>query len=144
VEVITQLFGAGNSNRQLNYTFTDENPLVGTSYYRLKQTDYDGQYEYFDWVVVNTDNTNKFTVTQIGPNPFVGNLKINVKSPTEQILNLSIFSLTGQEIYSNDLEANTGENEIFITEIDNVQNGIYMINISNGIYSSSIKLFKSD
>ncbi|MBL4716140.1 MAG: T9SS type A sorting domain-containing protein [Bacteroidia bacterium] len=144
VEVIGEVFGVGNSNTQQDYTFTDENPLVGTSYYRLKQTDYDGQFEYFDWVVVNADNSNKFTITQIGPNPCRGNLKINYNSPNEQMLNLTILSLTGQKIYNNNFEATAGENEITVAEIATVQNGLYIINLSNGIYSTSDKLFKSD
>jgi hypothetical protein len=39
--------GAGSSNSLLRYEYLDENPLSGISYYRLKQTDFDGEYEYF-------------------------------------------------------------------------------------------------
>ena len=46
-EVLGFVDGAGNSSRPLHYSFTDFNPLTGVSYYRLKQTDYDGKYEYF-------------------------------------------------------------------------------------------------
>lgn len=45
-EAIGHENGAGNSSRELWYGFTDEEPLSGTSYYRLKQTDFDGQYSY--------------------------------------------------------------------------------------------------
>ncbi len=38
--------GAGNSNNILNYEINDENPFSGISYYRLKQTDFDGRYSY--------------------------------------------------------------------------------------------------
>lgn len=46
-EILGYVDGAGNSNRPLSYSFTDNMPLEGISYYRLKQTDFDGQYEYF-------------------------------------------------------------------------------------------------
>ncbi|MBL8008799.1 MAG: hypothetical protein JNJ56_14860, partial [Ignavibacteria bacterium] len=39
--------GNGNSNVQNNYTFTDLNLNSGTYQYRLKQTDFNGSYEYF-------------------------------------------------------------------------------------------------
>ena len=39
--------GAGNSNTQMSYSIIDDNPLHGVSYYRLKQTDYNGQTETF-------------------------------------------------------------------------------------------------
>ena len=45
--------GAGNSQEMLSYEFTDRNPLNGISYYRLKQTDFDGNFEYSDIRSVN-------------------------------------------------------------------------------------------
>ncbi len=38
--------GAGTSYETLHYAFTDEKPLAGWNYYRLKQVDFDGQYAY--------------------------------------------------------------------------------------------------
>lgn len=40
--------GAGNSSSSIDYRYIDDAPLAGTSYYRLKQTDYDGQFTYSD------------------------------------------------------------------------------------------------
>ena len=44
--------GAGNSNTQMDYSWVDLNPSMGVSYYRLKQTDYDGEFEVFHPVSV--------------------------------------------------------------------------------------------
>ena len=44
---IETVSGAGNTNSEMSYVVIDDNPLTGISYYRLKQTDYDGQYESF-------------------------------------------------------------------------------------------------
>jgi len=41
---ITEIKGAGNSDEILHYDHLDENPLPGISYYRLKQTDFDGTF----------------------------------------------------------------------------------------------------
>jgi hypothetical protein len=38
--------GAGNSSISVSYSFTDQEPLSGTSYYRLKQTDFNGNFSY--------------------------------------------------------------------------------------------------
>jgi len=51
--------GAGNSNSQMSYSIIDDNPLYGVSYYRLKQTDYDGQYESFRPVSVSISSQEK-------------------------------------------------------------------------------------
>ena len=42
--------GAGNSNEVLDYSYTDSE--TNKAYYRLKQLDYDGEFEYSDIVVV--------------------------------------------------------------------------------------------
>lgn len=47
--------GAGNSNQKLSYSFVDNNPYWNTSYYRIRQTDYDGARSYSS-VVVATMN----------------------------------------------------------------------------------------
>lgn len=46
-ELVTSIEGAGSSNTQIDYRAIDENPLLGVSYYRLSQTDYDGTTETF-------------------------------------------------------------------------------------------------
>lgn len=45
---IAQIKGAGTSRESLNYMFTDYSPLMGTSYYRLRQTDFDLREEAFE------------------------------------------------------------------------------------------------
>jgi len=44
--------GAGNNNELMSYKCVDTEPLMGTSYYRLKQTDYNGEYENFYPIII--------------------------------------------------------------------------------------------
>ncbi len=62
---ISNVKGAGNSNTTLNYTAIDNSPFKGVSYYRLKQTDFDGGYSYSKTITIT--NTNQ-SIT-IHPNP---------------------------------------------------------------------------
>lgn len=64
----------GNSRQVLNYTYIDGKPLAGINYYRLKQTDYDGRYEYSVVRHVLFDNATEVTVH---PNPAKGYIVIN-------------------------------------------------------------------
>ena len=43
---LARVSGAGNSTSFLTYLLTDTRPIAGRSYYRLKQTDFDGRYEF--------------------------------------------------------------------------------------------------
>ena len=45
---LENISGAGNSTTQLTYSYNDHNLLAGARYYRLKQTDYDGNFKYSD------------------------------------------------------------------------------------------------
>jgi hypothetical protein len=44
---LTTVNGAGNSIEVMDYSYQDNNPFQGVSYYRLRQTDYDGTSEIF-------------------------------------------------------------------------------------------------
>lgn len=44
--------GAGYSTSGIDYTYYDNHPLTGVNYYRLKQTDFDGKYQYFNIIPI--------------------------------------------------------------------------------------------
>ena len=59
-EIVTRESGGGNSSNQLYYSFVDENVESIINYYRLKQTDYDGNFKYSDIISIdNRDNDSK-------------------------------------------------------------------------------------
>lgn len=93
-EPIAYIGGAGNSTELLSYTTQDLNPLDGVSYYRLKQTDLDGTFEYSDirFVILGADNE-----LLIFPNPSNTGL-INFQNPAE-IGELSIYSSEGKLVF---------------------------------------------
>lgn len=59
---LRQIKGAGNSTVPLNYYEVDDNPHEGISYYRLKQTDFDGKYSYSPIVAIDNNKTNSFGI----------------------------------------------------------------------------------
>lgn len=93
-EPITYIGGAGNSTELLSYTTQDLNPLDGVSYYRLKQTDLDGTFEYSDIRVVILGADDKLLVF---PNPSNTGL-INFQNPAD-IGELSIYDSEGKLVF---------------------------------------------
>jgi hypothetical protein len=92
---VNKLNGAGNSNVILYYSMIDENPYIGQSYYRLKQTDFNGIYSYSELVPVFI-SINQMPIFLIYPNP--ANDIINViASPQVEI---GIFNIHGQLVKS--------------------------------------------
>ncbi|MFT6335279.1 MAG: hypothetical protein ACI86M_002571 [Saprospiraceae bacterium] len=66
---ISKITGAGNSAQSLAYTAIDHSPLDGISYYRLKQTNYDGRTNYSRIIKEEFKNTKNY-ILGIYPNPF--------------------------------------------------------------------------
>lgn len=131
--------GAGNSTQQLTYSFTDENPLKGISYYRLKQTDFNGLYQYSGWSEVSFDAPQMLTAY---PNPSNG--KFTVQLPFKNLETGIILRIT------NSLGAVVYE-EMIASQIHSVNlsgtgyaNGIYTITAMNSqeIHHIKIKLLR--
>ncbi|MEN0050943.1 MAG: T9SS type A sorting domain-containing protein [Bacteroidota bacterium] len=56
--------GAGNSLELQHYSFLDELPLKGINYYRLKQMDFDGAYEYSEVIAIDVQKTDNWVWLQ--------------------------------------------------------------------------------
>ncbi|MCA1761744.1 MAG: T9SS type A sorting domain-containing protein [Cryomorphaceae bacterium] len=87
--------GSGNSHSALNYDFIDANPLSGTSYYRLRQTGFDGDTEVFN---VKSVSFSASQMARVFPNPNKGDFSI-VFNGDSNIRNLSIYSASGIKIW---------------------------------------------
>lgn len=142
---LTTLPGAGNSNTTLYYSYTDNNPLPGTSYYRLKQTDFSGQSVAFDPVTVscseiNSENTG---ITLIYPNPAVNEVFVNINCLENSNGLLIVYNTIGQKIIEQQLTLLKGEN-IYTVDISGFAEGIYPITFNNeqGV-SCTRKIIKS-
>lgn len=70
-ENLARIKGAENSNKKIRYKITDSAPFEGTSYYRLKQTDYDGKFVYSNAVTIRMKRAENFEFN-VFPNPSDG------------------------------------------------------------------------
>ncbi len=119
-EDISTVYGAGNSNKELYYTVTDEKPYAGISYYRLKQTDYDGTVEYFNIEAVNIEKVpGSFNVY---PNPNNGSFIIS--TDTDYAYSYSVYDSTGKLIKNGKLT--DYENTV---NLENISGGVYFLTI---------------
>ena len=98
-EKVGFVHGHGNSNSPKYYHFYDDGiSRDGLYFYRLKQIDIDGQYEYSDIVEVNIEITPEFSLSQNYPNPFNPVTKINFNIPEDGIVTISIYNILGEKI----------------------------------------------
>lgn len=100
-EAVQKVAGAGISTVTKYYTINDQAPLPGTSYYRLKQTDYNGTSTYSQIASVSIESFR--TGITIFPNPSSGTLNLEIlsrKAEEEKGHALKIVDFSGKTIYS--------------------------------------------
>lgn len=91
--------GHGTTGELNNYEFTDKNLMPGDYHYRLRQIDYNGNFENF--LLINEIKINfpqRFILRQNYPNPFNPSTMIDYELPEEGNVKLIIFDITGKEI----------------------------------------------
>ncbi|MDD2386760.1 MAG: T9SS type A sorting domain-containing protein, partial [Bacteroidales bacterium] len=124
-ENIGNIQGAGNSNKLLNYSFADQKTNK-KAYYRLKQVDFDGKFEYSKIIVSNCVPNNDDAEVIIYPNPCNDFLNISISNWDSESVKYEITNLTGQIIYSSKLviESSFAFEQI---ETSNLKPGMYYI-----------------
>ena len=91
--------GNGNSNNTNSYSFTDINLNSGRYHYRLKQTDFNGNFEYFNLEnEVNIGIPSEFSLSQNYPNPFNPSTSISFELPYDSRVSLKVFDMSGKEV----------------------------------------------
>src|SRR5690606_5628485 len=136
---ITTVQGNGNSNTMISYSYTDNTPNFATTYYRLKQVDFDGKFEYFDIVASTCTSDNNFNVNQIILNNNV--FQFNVTTTENEKLNIYLYDYRGRLITNETKIVNKGVNQLNLNKL-NLSNSIYMLNIVGEKNHHSTKIFK--
>jgi len=91
--------GSGTKNTRTDYSFTDKKLNTGKFKYRIKQIDYNGNFEYFNLNnIVEISSPAKIELSQNYPNPFNPATNINFQLPESEYVTLKVYDITGREI----------------------------------------------
>tara|TARA_R110001592_G_scaffold230287_1_gene487104 strand:- start:984 stop:3404 length:2421 start_codon:yes stop_codon:yes gene_type:complete len=115
--------GAGNSSTNQYYQFTDDGATNQVTYYRLKQTDFDGQYSYSNTIALSNDLSDMVYYNSTSKKLEIGDIENGI---------VSIYTLQGQIVKS----VQTSNKHIPL----NITRGMYLITIQteSQIYSKKI------
>ena len=136
--------GNGTSTNRNVYSYLDESVSSGVYYYRLKQIDFDGSFEYLNVVAVDLGAPELFLLEQNYPNPFNPKTVIAFQIPAEGFVTLKLFDVLGNEI--NTLVNEHKSSGIYSVELDasHLTSGIYYykLTVSNFIAVKKMILLK--
>jgi hypothetical protein len=118
---VAHLDGSGTTSATHFYYTIDRSPLLGTNYYRLKQTDFNGASETFE---VKSVYFKGGQALQLYPNP--ANSVVKILGPVEEYVRLDIFNSYGNRIDSFDKNALTQQ-----LDLAGLSAGIYFLEFTD-------------
>ncbi len=132
--------GAGTTSNRTQYSYTDVDLVDGNYYYRLKQVDFSGNYEYSDEIFVEVNAPTVFGIEQNYPNPFnpTTNIKYSVTEPS--MVKLAVYNLLGEEVsvLKNEYMTSGTFNAAF--DAASLPSGIYICKLETSYAVSAIKM----
>lgn len=125
-EVVGTIAGAGNSNSYKNYSYSDNSTIQNNDviYYRLKQTDFNGNFEYFSPIGIASCSEDLKVL--VYPNPVSDQLYIQFTEGSE-FYTAILQSSEGKLIFSEKLNAT----QINVLNVSDITSGVYFLTLYN-------------
>jgi hypothetical protein len=132
--------GNGTTTSQNEYSFVDKNLSSGNYSYRLKQIDFNGNFEYSDVIEVAVVSLDNYSLIQNYPNPFNPSTKIGYILKERTNVKVTIMNALGEEIEV--LANETQEQGLHELEFNasNLPSGIYFYSLQAENYSETKKM----
>lgn len=132
--------GKGTTIERNQYSYIDKNLSAGKYYYRLKQIDFDGSFNYSNQIEVELAVINDFVLYQNYPNPFNPTTQISWQSPVGSHQTLKIYDVLGNEIATLVNEYREAGNHSVIFNAVSLSSGIYYFKLSTGDFIQTKKM----
>lgn len=139
---LTEVDGKGNSTVVNTYRHIHDNPTIGTNYYRLSQTDFDGTTKVAD--VIAIDYKSDKVIATVVPNPIRQNeINLNYISPQNAEVEIEVIDMTGKVLIQTTVTVSEGENNIQLP-IQNWSSGVYYLRTIQNQTIKSMKFVKTN
>ena len=141
---IAKVEGAGTTNEIQHYKYKDNEGLsfnTSTLYYRIRQIDLNGQFDYSNVVEVTLDETPLIDIDAY-PSPFESEVNINVYLPEPSVANVRVLNMNGRELWKKQITGVNGNNILTYNGAD-LSPGIYMIEVTTDFEKDFIRLVKN-
>ncbi len=131
-EEIAQVPGAGNSSSRIDYSINDQTSFSGNlTYYRLKQTDFDGTFS-FSEIVALQDPFGQTSLVKVYPNPTSDVLFLKTDLPLVE--NIRIVNTSGQDVTDLILSSYDEHLRRWKVDVSALPYGVYAIRMQNATW----------
>jgi hypothetical protein len=131
---------AGNSGSVKKYEWVDENPLANINYYRLSQTDRDGERQIFPVrKILNRQKWERYAI--VSPNPFKEELTVFINVDKVQRVSFTLADMSGRVVRSRNATYNEGTAEVRM-EAGKLPRGIYVLKVEGEFFSEVQRVVK--
>lgn len=139
---VARVQGAGTTNLPSVYSTIDKTPYTGVSYYRLRQTDFDGHVTDMGMVAVNNTGGTETQALIVFPNPAQSvplNVNLRGYGSGEQIA-LDMRDAKGQTMLSKALVTETTGELIYAVDTSSLSPGVYVLTVRGSLGPVSVKV----
>ncbi|WP_169788214.1 T9SS type A sorting domain-containing protein [Rufibacter tibetensis] len=140
---IGQVKGNGTTNVVQTYTFIDASAPEGNVYYRLKQVDFDGKYEYTKVVSVKSFGNKVLSKVSVTPNPFAQQVSISISNAEENTVQVELYDINQKLMYAESAEVTSGK-VLLKKDLSRLSNGVYLLRLTTKSLSEVIRIVKKD
>ena len=132
--------GNGSTTNGMQYSFEDNGLLEGRIFYRLKQLDFNGDFEFSNEIMVEVLNLTDYQLFQNYPNPFNPSTSIKYSVPAQSKIKISLYDIIGNEV--NTLFEGIQESGVHDLNLtaDNLPSGVYFVSMTAENFSKAIKI----
>jgi hypothetical protein len=134
-----QIKGHGTTSEPRFYTWTDEHPLPGINYYRLKQVDVDGKTEYYRVLVLEFKGKTAIAALHLYPTQTADRLVIALDTPLAAEATLQVADLMGRVLEQQQLVVGTVQQEL---SVQHLPQGQYLISFQSSDQVQTARFFK--
>ena len=120
--------GNGTTTERKEYSYIDADLQTGTYYYRLKQVDFNGSFEYSNVVFAEITTPIEFALNQNYPNPFNPSTSISFSLAEPSFVKLAVYNLLGEEVQ--------------VLKNENMDAGSFNVNFDAASFPSGMYLYK--
>lgn len=141
-ESIAWIDGQGTTTVQTDYSYDDHRVVPNVIYYyRLKQVNFDGSISYSPIEPASIAGSTEFTIGEFYPNPTFNLSSIDITSPTDAVMTVEVYDVTGRLVRSSAAYLAQGANTLNLN-LDHFSHGAYMVRLAIGNQSFSKRLVK--